>query len=322
MANCKFCGKPAGFFHSEHSECAQLHENSKQQIVAEISQALSPSGSLDVFQSRLTGIAQDGYISEHERHTLLVQGWTAAVDRYLEDGALDESEERRLVEFKNRFSLAEADLDANGAFTKIVKAAAIRDVLNGVIPRRMQVGTNLPINLQKDEEVVWVFPSSEYLEDKTQRQYVGHSQGVSFRIMKGVYYRVGVFRGQPIDRTERVHVDTGTVVVTNRHIYFAGPIKALRVPYAKIVSFQTFSDGIGIIRDAVSAKPQIFVTGDGWFTYNLVTNLAHFEATGTPTFAARSHTFGGGRFPALDEALRALTETFKPTIEPRGEVDD
>jgi hypothetical protein len=277
MGSCKFCGKPAGFLHTEHTECEQLHENSKKQIVTEISQALSPSGSLDALQSRLTEIAQDGYISENERQTLLVQGWTDAVDRYLEDGILDKSEETRLVEFKNRFSLAEADLDANGSFTKIVKAAVIRDVLSGVIPQRMKVEANLPINLQKDEEVVWVFPHGEYLEDKTQRQYVGGSQGVSLRIMKGVYYRVGAFAGQPVDRTERVHVDTGMVVVTNKHIYFAGPVKAIRVPYAKIVSFQPFSDGIGIIRDALNAKPQIFVTGDGWFTYNLVTNLAHLS---------------------------------------------
>jgi hypothetical protein len=277
MGNCKFCGKPAGFLHSEHTECEQLHKNSKKQIVAEISQALSPSGSLDAFQSRLTEIAQDGYISEDERHTLLVQGWTAAVDRYLEDGVLDESEETRLVEFKNRFSLAEAELDSSGAFTKIVKAAVIRDVLNGVVPRRMKLDANLPINLQKDEEVVWMFSRGEYLEDKTRRQYVGGSQGVSLRIMKGMYYRVGAFAGQPVDRTERVHIDTGMVVVTNKHIYFAGPVKAIRVPYAKIVSFQPFSDGIGLIRDASNAKPQIFVTGDGWFTYNLVTNLAHLS---------------------------------------------
>ncbi len=277
MGNCKFCGKPAGFLHTEHTECEQLHENSKKQIVTEISQALSPSGSLDALQSRLTEIAQDGYISEKERQTLLVQGWTDAVDRYLEDGVLDESEEKRLVEFKNCLSLTEADLDANGAFTKIVKAAVIRDVLSGVIPQRMKFEANLPINLQKDEKVVWVFPGGEYLEDRTHRQYVGGSQGVSLRIMKGVYYRVGAFAGQPVDRTERVHIDTGMVVVTNKHIYFAGPVKAVRVPYAKIVSFQPFSDGIGIIRDALNARPQIFVTGDGWFTYNLVTNLAHLS---------------------------------------------
>ena len=120
-----------------------------------------------------------------------------------------------------------------------------------------------------------MFPRCEYLEDKTRRQYVGGSQGMSFRIMKGVYYRVGAFAGQPVDRTERVHIDTGMVVITNKHIFFAGPVTALRVLYAKIVSFQPFSDGIGIIRDASNAKPQIFITGDGWSTYNLVTNLAH-----------------------------------------------
>jgi len=52
------------------------------------------------------------------------------------------------------------------------------------------------------------------------------------------------------------------------------PEKSVRLPYAKIVSFEPFSDGIGVMRDAATAKPQIFVTGDGWFTYNLVTNLS------------------------------------------------
>jgi len=47
-----------------------------------------------------------------------------------------------------------------------------------------------------------------------------------------------------------------------------------RIPYAKIVSFTPFSDGIGLHRDAVTAKPQFFVTGDDWFTYNAVVNLA------------------------------------------------
>ena len=122
MGNCKFCGKPAGFLHSEHTECEQLHENSKAQIVAEILQALSPTGSADALQSHLTEIAQDGYISENERQTLLIRGWASAADRFLEDGVFDESEEKRLIDFQTRFSLSESDLDANGAFTKITKA--------------------------------------------------------------------------------------------------------------------------------------------------------------------------------------------------------
>lgn len=96
---------------------------------------------------------------------------------------------------------------------------------------------------------------------------------MSIRVAKGLYYRVGAFKAQAVDRTERVHVDTGLVAVTDKHIYFGGPLKSLRLAYAKIVSFQPFSDGIGVIRDASNAKSQLFITGDGWFTYNLVTNL-------------------------------------------------
>ncbi|HBT49507.1 MAG TPA: hypothetical protein DEA61_06725 [Caldanaerobacter subterraneus] len=85
---------------------------------------------------------------------------------------------------------------------------------------------------------------------------------------------MGQFKGYPIEKEEQVYVDTGILAVTTKHLYFYGKIKSFRVPYSKIVSFTPYSDGIGIQRDAASAKPQTFVTGDGWFIYNLVVNLA------------------------------------------------
>lgn len=274
MGDCKYCGKPVGFLRRKHAECDRQFENGKKEILAAIAQAVTGSGALDGLPARISSIAQRSYIADTERHSLLARGWAGTVDKFLEDGVLDESEEKRLMELKERFSLSQAELDSTGALTKVTKAAVLRDVLNGVIPQRMSVNGGLPINLQKGEQVVWVFPNADYLEDKTRRQYVGGSQGVSIRVVKGVYYRVGAFKGEAIDRTERVRVDTGLVAITNKHIYFAGPAKSLRLPFAKIVSFQPFSDGVGVIRDTASAKPQIFVTGDGWFTYNLVTNLA------------------------------------------------
>lgn len=193
---------------------------------------------------------------------------------FLEDGVLDITEEKRLVEFKDRFYLSQSDLDKNGAMTRITKAAVLRDVLNGVVPKRLSIDTSLPINLQKDEQIIWAFPNSKYLEDKTRRTFIGGSQGMSFRVMKGVYYRAGTFKGHSVEHTERVHIDTGWVVITNKNIYFAGSQKSVRVPYAKIVSFEPYSDGMGIMKDTSTAKAQNFVTGDGWFTYNLVANLA------------------------------------------------
>ena len=43
---------------------------------------------------------------------------------------------------------------------------------------------------------------------------------------------------------------------------------------AAMASNRAFSDGVGIVPDASSAKPQIFRTGDGCFTYNLALNVA------------------------------------------------
>jgi hypothetical protein len=172
-------------------------------------------------------------------------------------------------------SQAELANDEDGSFTRIVKAVVIRDVLKGIIPKHFKIRGSIPFNLRKGETIVWAFNNCEYYEDQTRRKYIGRTQGISIRIMKGVYYRTGAFGGSSIARTERTHVDTGLIAITNKHLYFAGELKSFRVPYAKIVSFEPFSDGIGIVRDAVTAKPQIFVTHDGWFTYNLVTNLAH-----------------------------------------------
>ncbi len=78
---------------------------------------------------------------------------------------------------------------------------------------------------------------------------------------------------------ETIHIDTGLLGITTKHIYFTGPLKSFRIKYIKIVSFELFSDGIGVHRDAQTAKPQLFTTGDGWFTYNLITNLAKNNAS-------------------------------------------
>ena len=68
--------------------------------------------------------------------------------------------------------------------------------------------------------------------------------------------------------------------LTTKHIYFAGSRKRFRVRYDKIVAFDPFSDGFGIMRDAQTAKPQTFQTGDGWFPYNLVSRAVTEWATG------------------------------------------
>lgn len=275
MGNCIHCGKSAGLFRSKHEDCAKKYEEGKDWVLATITE-FSASSKLDLLPSRINELCENAYIPNSEKNELLVKGWTSVVDGFLNDSVLDEAEEKQLLELQNSLSLSREELDKEGAYSRIAKAAVLRDLLNGVIPQRIKIEGSLPINFQKNEKIVWAFPNVDYLEDKTRRHYEGGSQGVSVRIMKGVYYRVGAFKGHAVNRTERVHADTGWLVITDKHIYFAGRLKSMRVTYSKVISFQPFSDGFGLIRDAANAKSQIFVTGDGWFAYNLVTNLAQF----------------------------------------------
>jgi len=53
--------------------------------------------------------------------------------------------------------------------------------------------------------------------------------------------------------------------------------KELQLPHAKVVVIEPFQDGVGIHRDGASARRQAFLTGDGWFTYNLLTNVANLQ---------------------------------------------
>ncbi len=287
MGNCVYCGLSAGLFRSKHKECEAkeqlriaevkaVQERVQQTVLTSLDQDLTVEALLDLVSKE----TKAGNLRDHESREAVIAGWCNGVEKCLEDGVIDEGEERGLVTIKRAFGLAENELDKSGDHTRFVQAAVIRDLLNGILPQRYEVESGLPINLQKNEKVVWVFHGCDYLEDKTKRTYQGGSRGVSIKVVKGVYYRVGAFKGEPVFNTERVKVDSGVVYVTNKHIYFAGANKSLRVPYSKIVSFLPFTDAVGVIRDSQTAKPQIFKTGEGWFTYNLVANLAQLESQG------------------------------------------
>lgn len=274
MGQCIYCGKPAGFLKKTHKECKQQHEQGKSEIISLVGKIGAEGGDLHRLESSIEHVASTSFIDKDTLNSLVASGWERAVNIAFDDDLLTEEEESALNELKEHFSLPQQILDRNGAYSKLVKGAVLRDIMNGNLPERMKIDGGLPFNLQKSEKVVWVFQGVNYYEEKTRTRYVGGSQGVSVRIAKGLYYRTGAFKGERVQTSETVHADTGLLGVTNKHIYFAGPSKRFRIAYNKIVAFEPFSDGIGVQRDAQTAKPQSFLTGDGWFTYNLITNLA------------------------------------------------
>ena len=109
----------------------------------------------------------------------------------------------------------------------------------------------------------------------------GHPSGtprnvprVQFQERPGVYYRPSAFRADRLSGTKRSTPTPAYSGSPPSHLYFSGSKKKFRVRYDRIVDFEPFSDGFEIMRDAQTAKPQAFKTGDGWFACNLAVNLA------------------------------------------------
>ena len=209
MGNCLYCGRPAGLLKRKHKECESKHHEGWRQLVALSSDAVTRKTSPDGLETRLAKIAQASFVDRGRIKEAMIQGWEQTVEHFLDDGHLDETEEERLSSFASEFSLSQQQQDVHGAWSRLVKGAILRDVLGGKIPERVRVEGNLPFNFQKTEKIIWLFPSTEYYEDRKRRQFFGSTRGVSIRIAKGVYYRAGAFKGHPVETTETVHVGSG-----------------------------------------------------------------------------------------------------------------
>lgn len=78
------------------------------------------------------------------------------------------------------------------------------------------------------------------------RYFVGASSGWSFRICRGVSYRIGSFRGRPVVQRGVVEVDHGTFFITSQRFIYSGMKKTITIAARKIVDLDLYSDAIAI----------------------------------------------------------------------------
>ena len=80
--------------------------------------------------------------------------------------------------------------------------------------------------------------------------YVGGSSGFSFPIgHTGIRYRVGTFRGQPVQQQALTKLDDGTFVVSNQRLAFVGRTKSVSVPLGKILHLELYTDVLAVFQE-------------------------------------------------------------------------
>lgn len=200
-----------------------------------------------------------------------------AATNFLSDGTLSDDEQRKITDFTQKLNLSLNNIPApyqKGDISKLSQVALIKALQNGIIPT-----TNIqaPIILGKKETVLWAYNGVSCYQEKVTKEWVGRNNGFSFRVCKGVYYRTGRSKGHPVERSSMELQGTGTLYVTNKNLIFWSQMKNIKIPFAKIIGFTPYSDGIEVHRDGATAKRLTLQGFDPWFIMNVISQLTNLQ---------------------------------------------
>ena len=196
-----------------------------------------------------------------------------AADNFLKDGFLSDSEQQQVNEYVQCFGVPINELPAqyqNSQVEKLAQAAVLKDIQRGTVPANPLPA---PVVLGRNESALWIYGNVTYYQEKVEKEFIGRHGGFSFKIMKGVYYRVGQSRGKPIEHSYMDKVGVGQLIITNQNIIFYSQAKSVRIPFKKIVGLVPYSDGIEVQKDGASSKRIVFQGLDCWFIMNLLSQI-------------------------------------------------
>lgn len=232
---------------------------------------------LPKIQRRLASVEQLMPISYEQRQEEGYKVLSKAANNFLSNGMLSSQEQHAIEEFSATFSLElnssnlPASVKGQGAdIDRIAQAMVLRTIQQGSLPPSMPISA--PILLANNEVVLWNYDGVNMYNEKVEKEYVGRNSGFSFRVMKGVYYRTGGFKGHPIEHRSMNLDGTGSLVITNKHLIFYSPTKTAKIPYKKLVGITPYSDGIEVLKDG-NSKRQVFQGFDCWFVMNLLSSI-------------------------------------------------
>ena len=270
MANCKYCGEPAGLFRKFHAECAARYAGAMRSIPDMLATAVKEGGDLGMAVANAERDARSARVSDADFKMLCAEAWDIALDTYLADRVIDESEQVRMMQFADVVPGLPQALANRGNAQRFSQGVLLHQLASGIEPTTTHDGDDLSFLLQKSERLLWVFRGVDYIESVSKRRYEGGSQGASFRVMKGVYYRVGASKGRAIDYTDTIRHTAGILAVTSKHAYYHGG-KVLRIPLTSVIATDSYSDGVGLqVQRGQSVRHEVFITSDAWFLQNLI----------------------------------------------------
>lgn len=156
------------------------------------------------------------------------------------DGLVSDSEAEQLRRIQKLLMVPDAEISEIKA--SVARIQTLSQMQTGILPSIQPTG----LILQKGE-IAHLEEPANLLEDKVvKRGYVGGSQGVSFRIAKGISYRVGRSKGQLVSESAIVQAASGRIVITDMRVVFSGDRKSFNIKLDSILNVEMYTDGLNI----------------------------------------------------------------------------
>lgn len=193
-----------------------------------------------------------------------------AADKFMADGWSDDNELKMIESYTASLGIALNCLPKqyqSESLARIRQVIVLKDLQRGVLPQKP---LTVPVMLGRGECALWAYDNVIMFQEKIMREYVGRSRGMSFRICKGVSYRIGSFKGLPVERSHMDKVGVGSLVITNKHFFFHCPKVSTKIPYLKIIGVTPYSDGLEVHKEEAKPKWTVFQGFDSWFVMNVL----------------------------------------------------
>lgn len=197
-----------------------------------------------------------------------------AAENYMKDGLLTDDEQQKIDDYMKTLGLSLTNLPAKyqgSEISRIEQSKMLKQLQRGILP---QSNIQAPILLGKDEVVLWCYDGVTMWQEKVKREMVGSHSGFSFRVMKGVTYRTGGFKGHPVEHSYMDQAGIGSLYITNKHIIFHSSERSTKIPYKKIIGLNPYQDGMGVQQDGANAKKLIFQGFDCSFVMNVMSFIS------------------------------------------------
>lgn len=190
-------------------------------------------------------------LSDEDIKGIKSEVYLAAFASAKSDTQVTSAEEQELIGIQKYLGLADSQIGPTKK--ELARLRLLNEIQMGNMPSIPSVAN---LVLQKGEKIYW-FESATLAEEKViKRNYRGGSSGVSFRIMKGVSYRVGSSRGHIESTTGIVAVSEGDVLISNKRLIFRGDKKSFASKLENILDIQLFTNGVHFSENNKS-KPRL-----------------------------------------------------------------